>query len=331
LESADLPFVSVIVPAKNVELFIEGCLVSIRSNSYPQDRYEIIVVDNGSLDNTRLTAAKHADLVLEMSEGTISAVRNFGSKHSRGTVIAFIDADCLAREDWLMQGVTSLLAEPCVCGCQYDVPENGVWIEHAWYSQRDNGRIEVPSLGAGNMFVPRTVFLELGGFDETLVTGEDTEFCIRSKRLVKVVSDDRIRVIHLGNPKTLMQFFRREIWYGLGAFGSFRVDWKDKPLWGTIGFLLFTVLQVFGLFWWAMGNSVWFFLSATLFLLLLVAGTVVYRRKYVESFTHAAALFVLYYLYYLGRSCSFYYLLSGRGFYHRNRKTKDPHPLSDGG
>ncbi len=303
--------VSVVIPAKNVERYLEGALRSLLENRFPRENFEIVVVDNGSTDRTAEIARSLADRVVDCPKGTISKVRNTGVDAATGDVIAFLDADCLAAPDWLEQGLSAVTQEPCICGYNYDVPQTPHWIEEIWYAQRPPGRIEFSSLGAGNLWVTKRDFQELGGFDETLVTGEDAELCSRARQKLKVISDDRVRVIHLGNPKSLRAFLKREIWYGLGAFGSFKVERFDKPLAGTVAFVLFTLLQVAGIVW-----CVSLFLCATLGLIALLAATLFFRRAFIREAADIPKLALLYYVFYLGRAIGLFYALRGRAYDH---------------
>jgi glycosyltransferase involved in cell wall biosynthesis len=95
------PSVSVIVPVLNGEATIERCLDSLSSGSYPEDRLEIVVVDNGSTDRTpELVGAYPVRLVAEPRRG-LSRARNRGIEESRGEILAFTDSDCYVSTGWL--------------------------------------------------------------------------------------------------------------------------------------------------------------------------------------------------------------------------------------
>jgi glycosyltransferase involved in cell wall biosynthesis len=312
------PAISVVVPCLNGERDLAPCLESVRACGYPD--VELIVIDNGSRDRSIEIARRYADIVEQIPGVTVGALRNRGVARSRGSVLAFLDADCVARPDWLHVGVRSLQEEPCVCGYLYDLPDDATWVERDWFCQRDPGRREVPGLGGGNLFVEKAVFERIGGFDERLRTGEDAEFCRRARRFVKVISDDRTRVVHLGNPKTLRQFLRREIWHGLGAFGSLNLEKFDLPLIGTLVFIACTLGQLGGVALAVTARSMALLATSTASLFALIATTLFYRRRFLQSAGHAVRLGVLYYVYYLGRALSFFFIATGRPYYH-NLKT----------
>lgn len=90
--------ISVVIPALNEENTIEECLLSLRSQTYRD--FEIVVVDGGSDDRTVEIARKYARVVRQKSS-TIGGARREGAEASRGSVIAFTDADSVADCNWL--------------------------------------------------------------------------------------------------------------------------------------------------------------------------------------------------------------------------------------
>jgi GT2 family glycosyltransferase len=244
-------------------------------------------------------------------------MRNRGAAAAAGQVIAFLDADCVADAGWLAAAEDSLREGPSLLGDSYDIPANPHWIERAWFAQDHRGRRPTRLIPAGNMIVPRELFLRLGGFDEKLVTGEDAEFCQRAAQTVPVIADDRLRVVHLGNPKTLKKFVTREMWHGMGALGSLRLNWNDKPLFGTVLFLVMTLLQVAGLTLMAFGQGSGLFWSGTVGVALLLLLTVAYRMRAIRDWGAAPSLMLLYYVYYFGRSIALLMILGGKDFRRR--------------
>lgn len=95
------PFVSVIVIVLNGADKIGVCLYSLMRQSYPSDRYEVIVVDNGSTDATR-EVIENYDVIVELEpiRGRATA-RNRGVAVAKGEIVAFTDSDCVPNEDWL--------------------------------------------------------------------------------------------------------------------------------------------------------------------------------------------------------------------------------------
>jgi len=100
--AASFPLVSVVVPVLDGALEIERLLKSLLALDWPEERLEILVVDNGSRDGTAAVAARYPVRVLEETMVASSyAARNRGLAEARGDWIAFTDADCVVEPDWL--------------------------------------------------------------------------------------------------------------------------------------------------------------------------------------------------------------------------------------
>jgi len=110
----NVPFVSVVIPTYNRRELLRSAIESLLNQSYPADRYEIIVVDNPSTDGTEETVRslqEKSQKVLryyrKKNEGPGSA-RNLGIEKAKGTVVAFTDSDCVADQNWLDGGVAKM-------------------------------------------------------------------------------------------------------------------------------------------------------------------------------------------------------------------------------
>jgi len=318
-ELNSLPFVSIVVPAYNEAKYIHYCLDSLNNLNYPRDLFEIIVVDNGSTDATVNLSKSVTPYVYICPKLNVSALRNYGAKKALGSILAFIDADCIADRSWLLNAIKSLQQELCITGSKVESPAHASWIEKTWFSQRPKGRSKVSYINSGNLIVPAMLFNEIGGFNEKLIAGEDYEFCLKARGKSRIIADDRIRVVHLGNPKTLREFLKREIWHGLGSLGSFKIKLYDKPLIGTVLFLSLTLLQMTGLLYMFIKGNENLLYYSTVGIIILITLTVYYRVKFSTNVLHFLQLAVLYYLYYLGRAVASLFLLVGKHYYRRRR------------
>jgi glycosyltransferase involved in cell wall biosynthesis len=311
--------VSVVIPAFNEEKFLSKTIEAVRANEISEEDYEIIVVNNGSSDRTAEIARRAGVTLVESERRFVGAARNMGARVARGEVLSFLDADCIPKTDWLREGIKSLDQEKCVTGAQCEAPDDAGWIERVWFSHQRTGRIEIPHINSGNLIIHRSLFFEIGGFDETLSSGEDFEFCSRAKSRVRIIADNKIRVVHLGNPKTIKDFIAREIWHGMGALGSLKYHKFDKPLIGTAIFGIFSLLQFFGLVDMLYSGSINLFVMGTAGVIALLVLTVLNRLLTGVHAQEAGALFILYYLYYLGRMIALGKLLIGQRNYQRKR------------
>ena len=95
--------ISIIIPALNEEKMIGRCLESLTQLAFAHDRFEVLIVDNGSRDRTLAIAESFKDRlnlkILQQAGVRISALRNLGARAASGNTLAFLDADCLAPAD----------------------------------------------------------------------------------------------------------------------------------------------------------------------------------------------------------------------------------------
>jgi glycosyltransferase involved in cell wall biosynthesis len=321
-----LPFISVIMPTLNASKYLVGCLSAIKEQTYPKDKFEIIVVDNGSTDNSVQLSMAYADKVLQHEGVTISALRNLGARNSVGKILAFIDADCLPDKDWLSNSARYLSEHVCITGSKYELPEKANWIERVWFYEASQEIREVEYINAGNLIVPSELFFAIGGFDESLVTGEDCEFCSRGKRFTKVIANPAIRVVHLGNPRNIKEFIDREIWHGMGGFGNLKNKWFDKVLIGSVIFLILSFSQVAGLYYWKTTGTHTIFVSASLGLLFMIISALYYKGLLARSRWILQAI-LIFYIYFFSRAISLLLILLGID-YKKSRSTTIASKLS---
>lgn len=122
MSSDTLPLVSVIIPAYNAEPFIAKALASVLAQTYK--RFEVIVVDDGSQDNTAAIVRQHQQQderikLFAQSNSGVAAARNFGIERSSGDFIAPLDADDLWYSHHLCHQVACFLASPSSVGLVY--------------------------------------------------------------------------------------------------------------------------------------------------------------------------------------------------------------------
>lgn len=227
---------SVIIPAKNEEAHIGRCLDSIFNVNWDRKQYEVIVVDNGSIDRTVAIARAKGAIVHVKPHLTISGLRNFGAFTSSGSILAFLDADCAVDRNWLMAASCYLNETDGVAafGSPAVIPDGASWVQKAWYTVRGKPDlvVEVDWLESANLFVKRGAFQAINGFNESLVTCEDYDLTQRLKKTGKLISDHRVRAIHYREPATIHEFVKKEIWRGRSNYNELRrrkVDLAEIP------------------------------------------------------------------------------------------------------
>ena len=247
---SDRPFCSVVIPAFNEEQGIEASLSSLVSQSYPRERYEIILVDNGSTDRTSEIASAYADLILSKPDGNVGAVRNFGIASASGTIIICTDADCVVPPDWIEKGVALLEKNPQhAFGGGLRPRENAKWIEKYWILNEAGDKTQQRALAGSSIFMWKRDLEQLGAFNENVTSGEDSDLYQRALgNGLEVIISPGLSVAHLGCPETPIDFIARQIWHSENYIPDFRNSLKDKMFWLTLTFLGFMTGALFSVF-----------------------------------------------------------------------------------
>ena len=242
---------SIIIPAKNEERMIGVCLQHIAEMDFRADAFEVILADNGSTDRTREIFSSWSDRlnlsVVERPGVSIAALRNAGAAISRGTLLGFLDADCLVPRDWLKDAERFLEAPNSgVVGAHVRIPQDSPWIARCWFDdEHANQSGETSYVPSGDLLVSRSTFARLGGFDESLKTNEDYEFCQRAKRTgFSVCSFPQLEVVHLGIPRSISEFYRKQAWHGQHVF---RVFLQNLPSFYNARVVFFALYTFLGL------------------------------------------------------------------------------------
>jgi len=174
------------MPAYNSSAFIERALTSIQQQTY--NDYEVIVVDDGSIDNTVAVIEKHTLPVklIKQSNAGASAARNKGIEFAKGQHIAFLDSD----DEWL----------PNKLEVQYKLMESNThWLASytkerqtkvnnikGEYSKEDKNLTDIfnfPYLTTSTVMVKTDVIQSIQGFDESLNTAEDIDLYLKISKL----------------------------------------------------------------------------------------------------------------------------------------------------
>jgi glycosyltransferase involved in cell wall biosynthesis len=243
--------VTIIIPARNEEQYLAKCLESIARIDYPQDSVEVIVIDNGSTDQTVSIAHQYKAKVYT-KEGNVSALRNFGAKEASHEILAFVDADCSLPSHWLKDAMSFLcLKNVGAVGCWYKIPEKkSSWVEVVWDAHMKSRRNiigDVNWVPSGNFILPKAVFNEVGGFDEVLFTSEDVDICARIRNKGKrIYSHPKLAIEHLGEPNSIHKYFWKEAWRGQGVVQNFIRHLPQIKLNKALGLALITFFLMIG-------------------------------------------------------------------------------------
>ncbi|MEM2988715.1 MAG: glycosyltransferase [Candidatus Bathyarchaeia archaeon] len=216
------PRISVIVTCFNKARTLEACVSSIYEQAV--DGLEVVVVDDGSTDDSLERISKFSDLegfrLLKLPHNGISAAKNEGIKASHGDIILFLDGDCVLERGALEKIVEIFGAGDGGLGCVGGEVRalNGSRAIAKTIELLQNEFARRWPFGA-NVAFRRGVLEELGGFDPDMEYGEDADFFIRMKKagyghiMAKPVS------ARTENPENLLDLFRQRYKWGKG-FGQ---------------------------------------------------------------------------------------------------------------
>ena len=225
-------FFSIIIPTYARPERLATCLQSLALLDYPRDRFEVIVVDDGSEMPIEPVVAPFRDqlaltLIKQPNAGPATA-RNTGAARARGKFLVFTDDDCAPALDWLKTLAARFATAPdCVIGGQTlnALPNNlystasQVLIDYLYKYYNDSPN-QSSFFASNNLALPADRFHALGGFDTTfpLAAAEDREFCDRWLHHGYEMSyAPEVRVYH-AHKLTLPTFWRQHFNYGRGAF-----------------------------------------------------------------------------------------------------------------
>jgi len=300
---------SFIIPAYNETRFIGKCLSTIKGLCEENKlEAEIIVIDNGSTDDTVELARAYTDQIYTVERHSVSFARNVGIEKAHNRVLAFIDADVVLTQKWFdcyLDHKDGYLQNPdFLTGHQYAVRPNGTWIEKYWF-----GNIRDRLLNGGNIITSKKLCERIGGFDITLKTSEDYDFCTRAISAgANYIDEPGYIAIHEGFPRDIPNFFRREYWHGEGDY----VSWRSflTSITAILGVAYLVMLG--GLLLSLIGG--YYQISLIVFSMMLVLNMIVTLKRFgglpILAVSHN---FVLSLVYFVARGLSLFKALRNRG------------------
>lgn len=208
--------VSVIVPVCNNEHGIKECLDSVFNQSYRN--YEVIVVDDCSADDTFGAAERFPCRMIRLDKNQGAAVaRNKGAEAARGSILVFLDSDCVARKGWL-SAIMSALEDKKIHAVASQYCRN---LEHTFISEfafmellhRENSFLKYPKTAPTASFAcRREAFERIGGFPSGYprnFTSEDLVFSYSFGKRFRILWEPKAAVSHRFR-KTLRSYLKQQ-------------------------------------------------------------------------------------------------------------------------
>ncbi|MCX6800743.1 MAG: glycosyltransferase [Candidatus Diapherotrites archaeon] len=209
---------SIIIPAHNSEKTISGCLNSL-INQQTEKKFEIIIVDDGSIDSTAKEIKKIKNTKIkylcQKNSGPAKA-RNLGAKKSNGNIILFIDSDCVAEKNWLEE-MLKPFSDKNVAAVQgayktkqkeFAAQFSQIEIEER-YERMEKAK-KLDWVGSYSAAYRAEVFRKMNGFDESfpIASGEDPELSYKISEKGYKISLNSKAIVYHSHPKTLLQYLK---------------------------------------------------------------------------------------------------------------------------
>lgn len=187
MSTGEPPVLTVILPAHNAADHVADQLRALLGQSCRQP-WELVVIDHRSNDGTGDLARRYLSgldraRVIRMERGSnAAAARNTGAELASGTTLAFCDADDVVHPNWVQSMVDALAKHDLVVGrVEYDLlNERRYQRSGLQATPKMDYFFGSPSILTGNLGIRRWVWDALGGFDESMSSGEDSDFGIRA-------------------------------------------------------------------------------------------------------------------------------------------------------
>jgi len=293
MDSAPL-FVSVVIPVLNEGRSLEAVVGALLGQEYPADKFEVLVVDGGSTDETpsiasRLSRAHPNVRVLPNPARLSSAGRNAGARAARGDVVMFVDGHCEVPDRFLLSSLSELVrgtGADVMCRPQplqtsgLSATQQAIALARASrlghnpgshiFKESEEGFVDPESSGAA---YTRRVFDRIGFFDESFDACEDVDFNLRARQAgLKAYTSPRLTIRYKPR-ESLASLFKQMARYGSGRARLF----VKRPRRGLAGAVLLgvpslvlVVLAAYGVF---SRSAVSLFLGLALVYVVAVAAT----------------------------------------------------------
>jgi glycosyltransferase involved in cell wall biosynthesis len=261
------PLFSIIVPHYRRPERLGAFLHALVQLDYPRDRFEVVVVDDGSETPPETVVAYFHDrldvVLLRQSHAGPATARNTGAARAKGKFLAFTDDDCAPAPDWLQALAARFTATPdrAIGGRTLNgLPDNlhstasQMLIDYL-YSYHDANPNQRCFFASSNLALSADRFHAVGGFDTTFprAAGEDRELCDRwLYQGYRMTYAPEVRVYHT-HALTFSTFWKQHFNYGRGAFHFHQLRTRRcqrglrmEPLSFYLNMLRYPFLQVQG-------------------------------------------------------------------------------------
>ncbi len=227
------PKISVVVCSYNGARTIGDCCTALQALDYPS--YEVIVVDDGSCDDTAAIAHAHGFRVISTENCGLSSARNTGLAAASGEIVAYLDDDAYPDPHWLKSLASSFLRFPHagVGGPNLPPPDDGLIAACVAASPGGPNHVLLSDRVAEhipgcNMAFRRSALLEIGGFDTQFRTaGDDVDVCWRLQERGHTLGFNAAAMVWHHRRNTIRAYCQQQVGYGK-AEALLERKWPEK-------------------------------------------------------------------------------------------------------
>ena len=210
-------FVSIIIPTYNEETFLEKTILSIKNQDY-YGKYEIIISDGQSEDNTLKIARKYKAKIVTSERRSIAVQRNAGAKAAKGNILLFVDADTILMPNTVSEFAKSF-SKKKIIGVTCPVFPSRPTVKNLAIYLSFNQIVKLSTMSiraqAGAICVAfrKKDFFYVNGFNENIHALEDIDLSIRISKFGKIFYCEKTLVVT--SPR------RVEKWGHIKSFGKY--------------------------------------------------------------------------------------------------------------
>ena len=321
MRDEEFPFISVVIPAYNEEKRIANAIEGILNQTYPKDKMEVIVVDDGSKDNTCGVASKYSIKLIhhDKNKGD-SASRNTGAKHAIGDIIATTDSDDKVDENWLINiskhyndlNLGAVLGSSCIT---YDCRN---WqhriIAELFICLRGSdavkniydakGKVGSNNSIGSNQAFKKSIFLKLGGYDTRLTAGMDQDIVWRIEKAGYKIVFEPSAVVYITPKDNFTKYIKSTYLRARGSIINYfkhinKITFRYLFSVGYIPLIIFILI-----FWVSFDLSLLFYIAAAITVspMLYIIIKIIIGRKYVQKIMDMPLILFLGYLSFIASS-----------------------------
>jgi len=276
------PNITILIPIRNVAKYIGECLDALLNQTYPQDKYEIWLLDNNSDDGTLDIVAQYPQNMVKVIQiGVHSPPMKYNKvmPKIKNKIIGFVDGDANVGKRWL-EKVIEPLENPKVAGASgviLTANKDKLIPRIIGYELQDRyGRMprEIKRVATMHVVYKKNVLEKLGGFLETSKTGYDSDIGHRINNAGYKIINIPEAIVYHNHRENLWAFFKQQ--YEYGKFGLVRFFKMPKiakgdsvtSFWMIVQPFLYLVSLIFALMWIFLKTPIWLIFIPLLIMLI---------------------------------------------------------------